>query len=1196
VALLVFVGVVVGGPLGTAGGAAWSTEVAGAFALTPTGAHLAGEFPAHVGVSIVTGVLTLFGPRGGPVAGVPVFAAGQGCTGVPGPATCPVVGSTVTNSIGFFEFSLGNGSYFVYSANTTAVGGTWQPITVSGADQFVSLLAYPRVTYDQSVEVLPAWNPMSAYAANCNLALPCRNGTYGTQVPILAWTQDGAFYVNASLELVFYSFANGSVTPIAPWSPLFQNVMWYEGVENTEWATADGSFIYTFGCPTLCDPNASIAFYAVNVTTGATFSATFEGIQDRALRVNGQFDLIGRDGNHSIAALILANGTVIGYNLWNETQWQLGTFPFFEANNAYWVPNLNSYIDVEAEGAITDRIDQYELTGEGAGGALTLAFAGTYGHGYISNGVDGLYLNLTSHTVVLTEAYATGNLTTQVYGWDAAGTLFGPTKVYAGYHLGAWPQAGATPNAYASEHRPSLVAGGPMLMGYWNGFFANQSWLYEPNLNSYYSTNLAMSPVAWTNPTYRQSALSPAAVENLFFNTTYEIVESSVNCRTPGSVCPLNGTDGASVPGTVWWTWRVGAAPFPYPATAALAQPTAPGAVTVGVRALSNSAVLSWSAPTTGQNPILNYTAFWRPLGEAHWSSAALAGSAHGLSLTGLTPNTTFEYAVWAWNLHWHGSGGNGSFTTAPRPHLIDGFGSDPGEVSRGTAFLLTVALAPNVSGAPLSYQGLPGDCLGGTGPTVICQSDLAGVYNISVTVTDALGQADVAATIVRVDLGLSPVRIEGPIALDAGQLGGYHVDSNGTGIAPLTVAWRADFGWRANATIATVAFPTSGLHLLLATVTDAEGVARSSSELIEVGSTLALGLSVDGPAAVVGVPITIRADPNGHGTAPYVFAFTPSVAEAGTDAETIEFDVPGTYTVGATVTDAAGSQAVATLALHVLPAPFEVRFPSAVLGTDVGRTVPLLVAIVGGSGATSVTLAGGPPGCTLVSACRPTVPGEFNLVATARDASGLVANASAILLVHEAPLAAAVVVAAGGAPVVGSPITWLVGVTGGTPPIALHFESLPAGCTVDEVQGPAIACVPTTAGTFPVTLVAVDAAGAAAVINSTVVVHEPTLVWSGLARSGGSSLDTLPGWIVAGGVIAASILATVVVRRERRLRPPPRIRRGRPPQPGRRASPGRGPPPGGRSRQSRRAATSRRTSDGPWAMPPLRTSRQRRS
>src|SRR5262249_13027875 len=208
-------------------------------------------------------------------------------------------------------------------------------------------------------EILPDWNPLEAFAANCNRPLPCQNGTYGMQVPVLSWTQDGVFYVNQSLELVFFSFANGTVTPIAPWVPLYQNVMGYDGVENTEWATADDSWIYTFGCWTLCNPNTTVGFYAVNVSTGATFSGTFGGIADRQLRANGQLDLIGRDGNHSIASLILANGTVVGYDLWSGNQWTLGAFPYFEANNAYWVPTLNSYIDVEAQGDIADRIDQF---------------------------------------------------------------------------------------------------------------------------------------------------------------------------------------------------------------------------------------------------------------------------------------------------------------------------------------------------------------------------------------------------------------------------------------------------------------------------------------------------------------------------------------------------------------------------------------------------------------------------------------------------------------------------------------------------------------------------------------------------------------------------------------------------------------------------------------------------------------------
>ena len=50
----------------------------------------------------------------------------------------------------------------------------------------------------------------------------------------------------------FFSFPNTTVYPIAHWVPLYENTANYEDEANTEWITADGSIIWTWGCLTSC--------------------------------------------------------------------------------------------------------------------------------------------------------------------------------------------------------------------------------------------------------------------------------------------------------------------------------------------------------------------------------------------------------------------------------------------------------------------------------------------------------------------------------------------------------------------------------------------------------------------------------------------------------------------------------------------------------------------------------------------------------------------------------------------------------------------------------------------------------------------------------------------------------------------------------------------------------------------------------
>src|SRR4029077_6084404 len=75
--------------------------------------------------------------------------------------------------------------------------------------------------------------------------------------------------------------------------------------------------------------------------------------------------------------------------------------------------------------------------------------------------------------------------------------------------------------------------------------------------------------------------VQPSAVEGMFFNASYGLVNLNLDCRTNGSICGLNGNgQGASAPGTVAYYWPTLADPFPYPPTVSLAQTSPPSPVT----------------------------------------------------------------------------------------------------------------------------------------------------------------------------------------------------------------------------------------------------------------------------------------------------------------------------------------------------------------------------------------------------------------------------------------------------------------------------------------------------------------------------------------------------------------------------------------------------------------------------------------
>src|SRR5579871_3465200 len=282
----------------------------------------------------VRGTLRAAAPPGG--MGPPlvvVEAARYPCEGYD---ACQILASTTSEANGSWSLWVPSGRYLLSTNGTGGYGGATASVNVTTPPVApVPLVADPQIVYENATFVLPDWNPLAGYAANCNLPLPCPGvrvpGGSGGQVPLTSWTQDGAFYVNTSLELVFYSVANRSVRAIAPWVPLHDDLMSYDGVEDTEWITADGSYVYEFGCATSCTNDSPVSLYAVNVSTGRTFEGTLRGVDGELFYRNAQMDLIGPEGNLSIASIIDQSGIDIGYDLWSGAQWDLATLPYFEA-------------------------------------------------------------------------------------------------------------------------------------------------------------------------------------------------------------------------------------------------------------------------------------------------------------------------------------------------------------------------------------------------------------------------------------------------------------------------------------------------------------------------------------------------------------------------------------------------------------------------------------------------------------------------------------------------------------------------------------------------------------------------------------------------------------------------------------------------------------------------------------------------
>ncbi|MCI4331058.1 MAG: fibronectin type III domain-containing protein [Thermoplasmata archaeon] len=950
-----------------------------------------------------------------PLAGENISLYDRPCTSIAAPSTCTYVNHTSTRADGSFVINASKGPYFVVANNSSRWSGSWEAVTVSGGRASVDLLAYRWLLYGNATFVLPAWSNLATTASNCNAAYPCGTGVYGTQDPLLSWTSDGVYYVNSTHRLVFYNFANGSVRNIAPWLTLYDDIMAYQGIENTEWITADSAYVYEFGCTSDCSLSSTspIVFYAVNTTTGQTFRHTYSSVTDGDLYSNAQIQMIGEDGNTSIAALITAAGTVYGYNLWNQTQWQLGTIPYFEANNIYWFPNLNSFLNVQADGSSSDGLDQVQLQGPAPGTSLVTVFQGYYGTNFLCNGVNGVYLNVSSHRIGVSELTGGGPVRTEFWQYDARGRLTGNYTLVQPTTYSSWPSNSAPANVYSSEHRPTMTSNGPMYNGDWDGMFGNNTWLYEPTSKEFLSPNLSFDHIG-RGPNMRQSGQSPASVESLFANTTYSILSESVNCRTNGTTCPIRGTATGTVPGTVWWTWRLGLPEFPFPVSASGAETLPPGPVNLTASSNTTSITLRWSPPPTQASYVLNYTLFWGPPGQPSAHAVDLWSSNLSYPIRGLPPATSEAVCLQAWNLHWHNIGTCLNASTEPSAGalVLHQFSATPSTLDRG----MSVELIANASGglAPLSYtfSGLPNGCpSGGLPPSFGCTPNVSGVFHIRLNVTDSAGEFQLAQLTLTVNPPFAVGATIAPPVIDVGQSSSFSTVIQGSGTPPYSGGWTI-LGVGYNVTVGSgpplTATPTiAGNFSVVFAGTDALGEVSWDNLTWTVHPQLSGNILAQPAAVDIGIPVTVTATAAG-GTPPTSAAFGAvpvGCNPQSSGALACRIAAPGYAQVSAVVSDAAGENLTVSTYLSINANPQIVAFSPTTAQITQGTPVGWIVDAQYGTPPYSVRTSGLPPGCpavalnTSTATCTPAA-GSYRVDLTLTDSDGRSVNASTTLVV----------------------------------------------------------------------------------------------------------------------------------------------------------------------------------------------------
>ena len=274
---------------------------------------------------------------------------------------------------------------------------------------------------------------------------------------------------------------------------------------------------------------------------------------------------------------------------------------------------------------------------------------------------------------------------------------------------------------------------------------------------------------------------------------------------------------------------------------------------------------------------------------------------------THVFPGGTLEYFVGAPPAHVQAIGGDYEIviSTALSVSLCHAT-PDPTKVGYSTSFNVTVSGGV----APYSYDWDFGDENSSTDATPTHTYAAANTYNVTVTVTDFLGNEDECSfeLVVSPPLSLSACGAD-PAPTKVGHSTDFSVVVTG-GIGPYSYGW--DFGDENNSTDATPThtYATANTYNVTVTVTDFLGNEDECSFELVVNPPLSISdCQADPDPTNVGYPTSFNVSVFG-GVGPYSYDWDFGAGNSSTDATpTHTYAAANTYNVTVTVTDSLGNK-----------------------------------------------------------------------------------------------------------------------------------------------------------------------------------------------------------------------------------------------------------------------------------------------
>lgn len=285
----------------------------------------------------------------------------------------------------------------------------------------------PRHTYGyyERTYTLPGFDPLSGYLKNL--------GGLNQQIPTLSSDSrqpGGIYYVDNSSNFDILYLSNATRHTIAHVVPLFQAYPSYNEMLDNEFFVEYGyDQALFFGTATSSGSTYSIEL--VNLTSGLT------RIWNTSAAVDGTNQGADYVGNNTVLVLS-SNCSILAWNLSSHTEWSAGTLGAgfgsvcFEANNAYWFPQKEQIINVDAGGDTTDHVEQLNATFNGQGQIHFASVASiAVDSGVRYNWVNGLAYNASTGEIAFTAGYWVANTVyTYVvpYGSNGRITTTGETR------------------------------------------------------------------------------------------------------------------------------------------------------------------------------------------------------------------------------------------------------------------------------------------------------------------------------------------------------------------------------------------------------------------------------------------------------------------------------------------------------------------------------------------------------------------------------------------------------------------------------------------------------------------------------------------------------------------------------------------------------------------------------------------------